>query len=73
MCHEARCALGLRLKNLSKERKKQMNTQQNLTVIDGETLIDKRLPPTRFCVESLIPQGLCILGGAPKVDRKSVV
>ncbi len=46
-----------------------MNTQQNLTVIDGETLIDKRLPPTRFCVESLIPQGLCILGGAPKVGK----
>ena len=46
-----------------------MNTQQNLTVIDGETLIDKRLPPTRFCVDSLIPQGLCILGGAPKVGK----
>ena len=46
-----------------------MITQQNLTVIDGETLMDKRLPPTRFCVENLIPQGLCILGGAPKVGK----
>ena len=40
-----------------------------LTVIDGETLMDKRLPPAKFCVESLIPRGLCILGGAPKVGK----
>ncbi len=46
-----------------------MTNLQNLTVIDGETLIDKRLPPTRFCVDSLIPQGLCIIGGAPKVGK----
>lgn len=31
-----------------------------LTVIDGETLMDKRLPPTKFCVDTLLPQGLCI-------------
>lgn len=37
-----------------------------LTVIDGETLMDKRLPPTKFCVDTLMPQGLCILGGSPK-------
>ena len=37
-----------------------------LTVIDGETLMDKRLPPTKFCVDTLLPQGLCILGGSPK-------
>ena len=46
-----------------------MNNHQNLTVIDGETLMDKRLPPAKFCVESLIPRGLCILGGAPKVGK----
>ena len=46
-----------------------MNNYQNLTVIDGETLMDKRLPPAKFCVESLIPRGLCILGGAPKVGK----
>ena len=40
-----------------------------LTVIDGETLMDKRLPPTRFCVDTLLPQGLCILGGSPKVGK----
>ena len=41
--------------------------QNNIKVIDAETLMDKRLPPTKFCVDTLLPQGLCILGGAPKV------
>lgn len=41
-----------------------------LTVIDGETLMDKRLPPTKFCVDTLLPQGLCILGGSPKVGNE---
>lgn len=40
-----------------------------ITVIDGETLMDKRLPPTRFCVDTLLPQGICILGGSPKVGK----
>ena len=40
-----------------------------LTVIDGEPLMDKRLPPTKFCVDTLLPQGLCILGGSPKVGK----
>ncbi len=40
-----------------------------LTVIDGETLIDKRLPPTKFCVDTLLPQGISILGGSPKVGK----
>jgi len=40
-----------------------------ITVIDAETLMDKRLPPTKFCVGTLLPQGLCILGGAPKVGK----
>ena len=40
-----------------------------ITVIDGETLMDKRLPPTRFCVDTLLPQGISILGGSPKVGK----
>ena len=44
-----------------------------LTVIDGETLMDKRLPPAKFCVETLFPQGLCILGGSPKVGKSWLV
>ena len=43
--------------------------QNNIKVIDAETLMDKRLPPTKFCVDTLLPQGLCILGGAPKVGK----
>ena len=44
-----------------------------LTVIDGEILMDKRLPPTKFCVDTLLPQGLCILGGSPKVGKSWMV
>ena len=40
-----------------------------LAVIDGETLMDMKLPPTKFCVETLLPQGMCILGGASKIGK----
>lgn len=40
-----------------------------LAVIDGETLMDMKLPPTKFCVDTLLPQGLCILGGASKIGK----
>lgn len=46
-----------------------MNENKNLTVVDGETLMDIRLPQTKFCVETLLPQGLCILGGASKIGK----
>ena len=36
-------------------------------VIDGPTLMDMNREPKSFCVETLIPKGVCILGGAPKV------
>ena len=52
------------------ERRYAMTAYPNtLTVIDGETLMDKRLPPTKFCVDTLLPQGLCILGGSPKIGK----
>ena len=37
-----------------------------LSVVSGEELADMRLEPVRFCVEGLLPEGLSILGGAPK-------
>ena len=40
-----------------------------LAVIDGETLMDMKLPPTKFCVDTLLPQGLCIIGGASKIGK----
>ncbi len=46
---------------------------QPLTVIDGETLMDLCLPTTKFCVDTLLPQGLCILGGAPKIGKSWLV
>jgi len=50
-----------------------MNDNKKLTVIDGETLADLRLPPTRFCVQTLLPQGVTILGGAPKIGKSWMV
>ena len=44
-----------------------------LSVIDGETLLDMNLSPPKFCVKSLLPQGLSILGGAPKVGKSWMV
>ena len=44
-----------------------------LAVIDGETLMDMKLPPTKFCVDTLLPQGLCILGGASKIGKSWLV
>ena len=47
--------------------------ENQLKVIDGESLVDMRLPPTRFCVQTLLPQGVTILGGAPKVGKSWLV
>ena len=50
--------------------------QQNpkpLAVIDGETLMDKRLPKRNFCIETLLPEGISMLGGAPKIGKSWMV
>lgn len=47
--------------------------ETKLAVIDGETLMDMRLPPTRFCVQTLLPQGVTVLGGAPKIGKSWLV
>lgn len=38
-------------------------------IIDGETLMTMQLPPIRFIAAGLLPQGLHILAGAPKVGK----
>ena len=43
--------------------------ENKLIVIDGETLMDMRLPPQRFCIQTLLPQGLSILSGASKIGK----
>ena len=51
-----------------------MSEKKNkLTVIDGETLMDTRLEPTKFCIDTLLPQGITILGGAPKIGKSWLV
>ena len=42
---------------------------EKLETINGSDLIDARLPKKKFCVEGLIPQGLIVLGGAPKIGK----
>lgn len=59
----------------TKMKRRNMSVKENekLTVIDGETLMDMKLPPTKFCVETLLPQGISILGGAPKIGKSWMV
>lgn len=44
-----------------------------LEVVDGETLMDIQFPKSRFCIQSLLPQGVSILGGAPKIGKSWMV
>ena len=44
-----------------------------LSIIDGETLLDMDIMAPRFCVRDLLPQGLSILGGAPKIGKSWLV
>ena len=50
-----------------------MEEDKKLKVIDGETLLDLELAAPRFCVHGLLPQGLTILGGAPKIGKSWLV
>lgn len=42
---------------------------QPLTYMDGEKLMNTVLPPIRFVIFQLLPQGLHVLAGAPKVGK----
>ena len=44
-----------------------------LAVIDGEPLMDKRLPKRSFFIETLLPEGISMLGGAPKIGKSWMV
>ena len=37
--------------------------------VDGATLMDMDLPVTKFVIKDLLPQGLAIIGGSPKVGK----
>ena len=47
--------------------------QKKLEAISGEELMDMRLEPLRFCVDTLLPQGVCVLGGASKIGKSWMV
>lgn len=47
--------------------------ERNLQAIDGATLMGLHLEPTRFCVDTLLPQGVCFLGGASKIGKSWMV
>ena len=44
-----------------------------LQTIDADTLLSTPLPATRFVVDRLLPEGLHILAGAPKVGKSWLV
>lgn len=43
--------------------------KEKIKTVDGQTLLDMRLPQIRFVVEGLLPQGLHILAGAAKTRK----
>jgi len=47
--------------------------QKKFTTVDGETLMSQSLMPIKFVVANLIPQGLHILSGAPKIGKSWLV
>lgn len=50
-----------------------MMKEKRLTVIDGETLMDARFPKCKFCIDTLLPAGISMLGGAPKIGKSWMV
>lgn len=47
--------------------------KKELMAVDGETLWDLEFGVQRFCIRGLLPLGLCILGGAPKIGKSWLV
>ena len=48
-------------------------SENRIAAMDGVTLTELEFSARKFCVKGLIPQGLCILGGAPKVGKSWLV
>ena len=46
-----------------------MPKSKKLAVIDGETLMDMRLEPVRYCIEGVLSQGVAMMSGAPKIGK----
>ena|GEM_PF-236000 len=50
-------------------KRKKVSNFSKLETLTGAALMTMPLPPTRMIVENLIPQGLHIFGGAPKIGK----
>lgn len=50
-----------------------MANTTEFVVIDAHELLDRDLPPPKFCVDTILPHGLSILGGAPKIGKSWLV
>ena len=46
-----------------------MPKSKKLAVIDGETLMDMRLEPVRYCIEGVLSQGVAMICGSPKIGK----
>lgn len=44
-------------------------TQNMIETISAKQLLDMKLPPTRFVVQGLLPQGLHVFAGPPKIGK----
>lgn len=42
---------------------------KKLDIIDAETLVDMRLEPVKFSIENILPQGIAMISGAPKIGK----
>lgn len=43
--------------------------KKKFNAIDGETLMDMNFPRTKFVIQGILPQGLAIIAGAPKIGK----
>lgn len=43
--------------------------RRTISIIDGNKLKEMKLPEVKWIIRDLLPQGLCILAGAPKVGK----
>ena len=50
-----------------------MDKRKSLVAIDAHDLMEMNLPPPLFCVDTLLPHGLTILGGPSKVGKSWLV
>ena len=50
-----------------------LDIKKSFHSIDGATLMDMDLPSTKFVIKDLLPQGLAIIGGSPKVGKSWLV